>query len=89
MEPMKLDDLNLEVEGMPVTQKRTCNRCRSLVVGTSGTEVDQCGLGYKTETYSRYGSGWITETKPLEPCPKPLTIMKSVHADRILKGERL
>lgn len=73
---------------MKMTQKRTCKGCRSLTVGINGTAVKRCELGYNTKTVDIYGNGWITETKPLEPCPKPTTNMLAIEASEYyMKGE--
>jgi len=67
---------------MKISQKRTCNRCKVATVGYygSGTSVNICGLGYRTAVYDIYGNGWITEMKPMEPCPKPITNMLAIEA---------
>ena len=59
---------------MKLSQKKTCNRCAAL----DNTIDDRCKLGFKTK---RVGQRQIkrlvwtdNEHRPIEPCPKPLTI---------------
>jgi hypothetical protein len=47
--------------------KRNCNNCRALT--SFG-----CSLGFSTEVTKQSFNGHIHSRKPLEECPKPLTL---------------
>lgn len=46
----------------------------------------RCDLGYDTLEVSLYAD-WITELKPLEPCPKPLTNMLHIEASQYYRKD--
>lgn len=52
--------------------KKSCSRCKALC--SDRVFGKRCDLGYKIEeiTYQ----GFVITAKPLEPCPKPLTVDK-------------
>jgi hypothetical protein len=57
---------------MKISQKRTCLKCRALYFGP------KCELRYPMETMGRHGVPTII--KPLEPCPKPITVDDYIFA---------
>lgn len=57
-----------------ISQKRVCGYCRALAVGDRS---QHCTLGY---TLSHDGKP--PGAKPLEPCPKPLTIPALIEAPK-------
>lgn len=56
---------------LKISQKKNCNGCRAL----DGIYLNSsCLLGYKVETFEKNRHFGIYESRPLEPCPKPLRI---------------
>ena len=58
---------------MKTRMKTTCANCKA-------SEMYGCSLGYKTKSQGMKHpfEGIEDSRKPLEPCPKPLTIRKAV-----------
>lgn len=67
---------------MKLSQKKTCNRCTAL----GNTPYKTCKLGFKTKRVGSLNTQrnikntdrdyrhFANEHRPIEPCPKPLTI---------------
>ena len=54
-----------------LSQKRTCEGCKALEQYQGGT--NKCTLGYS------FDKNW----KPIEPCPKPKTIMELFESRKL------
>lgn len=57
-----------------VKQRKKCGSCRAF-----SPVSKRCGIGYSTETIMS-GFGIVLDCKPLEPCPKPLTVSEYLDA---------
>jgi len=56
--------------------KRTCNNC----VALEKTDTNRCGLGYKiNQNFEMMMGVSISNPKPAEECPKPITIGKYMN----------
>lgn len=64
---------------MKISQKTTCNGCRSLDDG-HGSFMD-CVLGYNNKDKNVMKLG-LAEIKPQEPCPKPKTYAEQIEAEK-------
>lgn len=66
-----------------IKQRKVCGNCRAFWPVSK-----RCSLGYRVEPY-RGAFGIITDAKPQEPCPKPLTVSESSEANQFYKKKTL
>ena len=57
-----------------IKQRKKCGACRAYSLTSK-----RCDIGYSTETIMS-GFGIVLDCKPLEPCPKPLTVSDYMEA---------
>ena len=60
-----------------IKQRKNCSGCRCYA-------LNQCELGYLLKT-DRIFKGIILSSKPIEPCPKPITISQYFESRKYKK----